>query len=745
MVEASFHLALLLGSNSADASITLSGLLTNFTATTDPATSTAVTVPQAYPDEAATYSFALHTTHDAPSAQLQFSRRQLGYGAYTGMQWPLSTSRSLADPALAALGLRDPPAGMYLCANSTASTTLTLRGATNSCPLSLLPNGQQQLCSGRGTTDTCPHGTCTCPQPYTPPPNWVMTPGLGFEDCSATLQPLLPGPSGALTAKALPGAWSFFSLVVPGAGVAEVAVSAVAVEAAQGSLALFLRHQQLPAEGEGQYDVGGDSSSWLRDQSAHVTLRRGDAAFQPDCSVSLYPLTLGQPLTAAPRAFTYDTLVLRDARQQLPSAATSRLTLTASFTTSDPADPPGLPAWVAARPVVLVAPSAEAAANASGGGGVLWPDGAAARMALTARGAQYTMDVGPWMIAADNALHVLFFNPLSAPRAVGYTLTLAVAGTCLADCSGHGACDAATGLCKCQAPFAGGDCSVDLSAFNGTACAAGSLRPVHLPDRRGTCWAGCKPDGSGFDDSGACAEFTCDGPGEGHGQLRRKGAEDECVEDACTAGDHTVTDPSGDFACTRRCLCPEGGGACGMEATCEPGTLQCLRGLRLVADPERCVAPPACEQGSLKRAYELEGGSAFALCACAAAGDAASCAFTGPTQAASNAGGVVSCLPGYERQGSTSAVRLSDGSEVVTGGACVQAGHETRRHGVSGGMVFFYCLLSIALAAGCVYGSKYGLLMYEQYRYGRSVFSQGQLTWPLFGNRANAGGGADDW
>ncbi|PNH07315.1 hypothetical protein TSOC_006219 [Tetrabaena socialis] len=254
----------------------------------------------------------------------------------------------------------------------------------------------------------------------------------------------------------------------------------------------------------------------------------------PDCSVSLYPLTLGQPLTAAPRAFTYDTLVLRDARQQLPSAATSRLTLTASFTTSDPADPPGLPAWVAARPVVLVAPSAEAAANASGGGGVLWPDGAAARMALTARGAQYTMDVGPWMIAADNALHVLFFNPLSAPRAVGYTLTLAVAGTCLADCSGHGACDAATGLCKCQAPFAGGDCSVDLSAFNGTACAAGSLRPVHLPDRRGTCWAGCKPDGSGFDDSGACAEFTCDGPGEGHGQLRRKGAEDECVEDACT-------------------------------------------------------------------------------------------------------------------------------------------------------------------------------------------------------------------
>jgi hypothetical protein len=32
------------------------------------------------------------------------------------------------------------------------------------------------------------------------------------------------------------------------------------------------------------------------------------------------------------------------------------------------------------------------------------------------------------------------------------------------------------------------------------------------------------------------------------------------------------------------------------------------------------------------------------------------------------------------------------------------------RRGVSGGMVFFYCLLSIVLAAGLVVGSKYGLI-----------------------------------
>ena len=38
--------------------------------------------PQAYPNSTAV--FALHTTHSTPSSQLQLTRRQLGYGAYTG-------------------------------------------------------------------------------------------------------------------------------------------------------------------------------------------------------------------------------------------------------------------------------------------------------------------------------------------------------------------------------------------------------------------------------------------------------------------------------------------------------------------------------------------------------------------------------------------------------------------------------------------------------------------------------------
>ncbi len=56
----------------------------------------------------------------------------------------------------------------------------------------------------------------------------------------------------------------------------------------------------------------------------------------------------------------------------------------------------------------------------------------------------------PPQLADDGSLAVVLANPLSAPTlALGYSLTVAPKGACLADCSGHGACDAATGLCAC--------------------------------------------------------------------------------------------------------------------------------------------------------------------------------------------------------------------------------------------------------------------------------------------------------
>ncbi len=49
----------------------------------------------------------------------------------------------------------------------------------------------------------------------------------------------------------------------------------------------------------------------------------------------------------------------------------------------------------------------------------------------------------------NGTLHVEVWNPLGAPRQVGYTLRVAPRGMCLNDCSAHGTCDEATGLCTC--------------------------------------------------------------------------------------------------------------------------------------------------------------------------------------------------------------------------------------------------------------------------------------------------------
>ncbi|KAG2498177.1 hypothetical protein HYH03_003932 [Edaphochlamys debaryana] len=773
MLDVSYHLALLLGSGSADAPITLRGLLTTFAATTDPATNVTTTVPAAYPTAATAYSFELRTTPAALTAQLAFTRRQLGYGAYTGL---------------------------YLCAEAPAAATLTLRGATHSCPFTLGADGKLALCSGRGTADTCPHGTCACPAPYAPPPNAVVPAGLGFDDCSASLQPLqppaAPGSASAAVAAQGPGRWAFFRVEVPAGGVQELELRAEATEATQGSLVLYLRHQQLPGLGEAEHDASSAAaaSAWRRDLSAAVTLRKTDAAFRagewyvgvysngpaavtygvtadlracpgdcsgrgscaadtgvctcadpvfqgPDCGVSALSLSLGAPLDAAPRPFVLDHLTLPAARSALRSAATSRLVLSGSFRTD-----PALPDWVTGRPMLIVVPSAAAAAAAIAAGTFPSPEGAVARITLV-QGNTTSLEVGPWMISDDDMLHVLVWNAVTAPRKVGYTVSVSVAGSCLSDCSGHGTCDTATGLCACTAPWAGGDCSVDTTPQPGPAaanCTAGSVRALHKDDMHGTCWQPCKADGSGYDET-TCADWTCDGPTSDHFALRRKGAAMECVEDTCVPGSYTVTDPSGDFTCAKRCACPEDGSACRLDEGCEAGSVQCLKGLSKADSPERCVPAP-CPEGSLQRAYDLDGGAgaAFALCACSAKGDPASCAYTQPAKDGGNAGGVVSCAPGMQRQGSTASTQLSDGTQVVTGGFCA-APPPAKRKGVSGGMVFFYCLLSIALASGLLVGSKYGMLWYEQYRYGRSVFSQGYVAWPLFGNRAAASGGADDW
>eukprot|EP00955_Chlamydomonas_euryale_P044420 352888-Chlamydomonas_euryale.AAC.2 len=69
-------------------------------------------------------------------------------------------------------------------------------------------------------------------------------------------------------------------------------------------------------------------------------------------------------------------------------------------------------------------------------------------------------------------------------------------------------------------------------------------------------------------------------------------------------------------------------------------------------------------------------------------------------------------------------IALSDGSSVAAGGVCAPLAL-----GTSGGMVFFYCVLSIVLFCGGVVGSKIGL---ERYQVGARAFRSCGVcvTWP---------------
>eukprot|EP00195_Chlamydomonas_chlamydogama_P005704 CAMPEP_0202899682 /NCGR_PEP_ID=MMETSP1392-20130828/7853_1 /ASSEMBLY_ACC=CAM_ASM_000868 /TAXON_ID=225041 /ORGANISM="Chlamydomonas chlamydogama, Strain SAG 11-48b" /LENGTH=664 /DNA_ID=CAMNT_0049585931 /DNA_START=266 /DNA_END=2260 /DNA_ORIENTATION=- len=186
-----------------------------------------------------------------------------------------------------------------------------------------------------------------------------------------------------------------------------------------------------------------------------------------------------------------------------------------------------------------------------------------------------------------------------------------------------------------------------------------------------------------------------------------------------------------------------GHGSCNMEGrcTCEDN----WAGADCSVDTA-ALAKRACQEGSLKQAFDVNGGSAYSVCVCSSPSE---CTYV-TTDSSSMDKAVVVCSSGYELKGVNGKLVLSDGREVPTGGICAHI-----RRGTSGGMVFFYCMLTLALFCGAVVGGRYGLEYYQQWRLAQvggytdmgSGGGGGGSLWDAFTGRKQGGGGGptDTW
>lgn len=107
----------------------------------------------------------------------------------------------------------------------------------------------------------------------------------------------------------------------------------------------------------------------------------------------------------------------------------------------------------------------------------------------------------------------------------------------------------------------------------------------------------------------------------------------------------------------------------------------------------------------MKRSGDVGGGRSFSVCICSNVTDPESCAYS-PSPL------VVTCDERFELRGIVEdLISLSDGKRLAGGGSCLKI-----KRGTSGGMVFFYCVLSLFLCAALVLGAKLGLERYIMWR-----------------------------
>ena len=309
------------------------------------------------------------------------------------------------------------------------------------------------------------------------------------------------------------------------------------------------------------------------------------------------------------------------------------------------------------------------------GGGTDYPhiDSYTLKSELTKPGDEFELTVCASMLS-QGVWRGAIYNPRSYSK-IAYNVTAERKALCLNDCGGpdRGTC-MDNGICRCNAGFVGGDCSVNSK------CVVGS-RKSEVHDQ-GTCWKECKcqkkPDGS--EDCGyanECVAFECVKP------KRWTGRGDQCVEDQCTA-DQLHYDTSSRVSCTKRCICKDGR-PCYLDRNCDLSTIKCVESFNAGG---KCVVDQ-CEHGSLlvNKKVRIDEGTCFSVCSCTRG----HCEYD-----ESKAKCQLQCNPGYEADDKAKACVPIPG-EII----------EKKKVGTPGWVVAVSVLFTLLVGAGLGLGAHW--------------------------------------
>ncbi|GAX74175.1 hypothetical protein CEUSTIGMA_g1624.t1 [Chlamydomonas eustigma] len=470
-----------------------------------------------YPTSSNSYNFATSTSSSKSRAALSFDKEEVGSKSYSGVYMCVTyvgETNTTFELRTAALGCP-----FELKDESTVSV------CSSSGPSDVRQEGSM-----------CPTGVCSCtgqwnrPQSPTYEGQWSrpQSPtyeGLGFDECSAASLQLPNDPTSTHHVDhQAPGTWSFFNFTVDESVDRYTVATVTATDTTSSDLEMYFKYWQAPGRHVTQFDRRSDPGDFRRrsnsaDLSSSLNLdkscdcstmlyrpgvwflgvfvngadpvsydmkltktscpndcsgERGtcnkdtgectcakDIFSGKDCSITKDKLELGTPYSSAPRTgFTGDQFELA-VGDILSAAPGNSLSLSIEVSFSSGSKP--LPAWVTSRPGIFF----------SGATNPSW-ENSAQHVTLPEADTKYTIHVEASQVPSGT-LYIAFYNPLSQPYEIGYSLTVTTSAHCINGCSGHGTCNEA-GKCVCVDGFTGVDCAVDVEQLQKQSCIEGSLK-----------------------------------------------------------------------------------------------------------------------------------------------------------------------------------------------------------------------------------------------------------------------------